>query len=73
LHVIERWKLIEGGRGLELKVHVEDPGAFKEPYELMKHYKQVEAAWIEVVCPENPIGPLEQGLEPMPQADRPDF
>jgi hypothetical protein len=73
LHVIERWKLIEGGREIELKVYVEDPAAFKVPYELIKHYRRAEARWLEVICAENPIGPLDQGLEPMPQADPPDF
>ena len=73
LHVIERWKLIEGGREIELKVYVEDPVAFKAPYELTKRYRRVEARWIEAICAENPIGPLRQGLEPMPQADTPDF
>jgi hypothetical protein len=76
LHVIERWKLIEGGREIELKVQVEDPGAFKAPYELTKHYKQAAAQWMEVACAENPIGPLgalRQGLEPIPQADQLDF
>jgi hypothetical protein len=73
LHVIERWKLLEGGREIELKVQVADPGAFKAPYELIKRYRRVEARWIEAICAENPIGPLEQGLEPMPQAARPDF
>jgi hypothetical protein len=73
LHVIERWKLIEGGREIELKVQVEDPGAFKAPYELTKHYNRVAAPWLEVACAENPIGPLQQGLEPIPQADKPDF
>lgn len=76
LHVIERWKLIEGGQEIMLNVRVEDPGAFMEPYELTKHYRQMGVPWIEVACAENPIGPLgalEQGLEPVPQADRPDF
>lgn len=73
LHVIERWKLIEGGREIELNVYVEDPGAFRAPYELNKHYRRVEAQWLEVICAENPIGPLEQGLEPMPQSNQPDF
>jgi hypothetical protein len=73
LHVIERWTLIEGGREIELKVYVEDPDAFKAPYELTKHYTRAEARWLEVICAENPIGPLDQGIEPMPQADRPDF
>ena len=66
-------ELIEGGREIILTVRVEDQGAFKEPYELTKRYKQVEARWLEAICAENPIGPLEQGLEPMPQADKPDF
>ena len=76
LHVIERWRLIEGGREIELTVRVEDPGAFKAPYELTKHYWRAEAAWAEAICAENPIGPLgplPQGLEPMPTADKPDF
>jgi hypothetical protein len=73
LHVIERWKLIENGREIELTIQVEDPGAFKAPYALTKRYKQVEAQWTEAICPENPIGPLEQGLEPIPQDDRPGF
>lgn len=73
LHVTERWKLIEGGREIILTVRVEDPGAFKEPYELTKHYKRVDVPWLEAICAENPIGPLEQGLEPIPQTDKPDF
>jgi len=73
LHVTERWKLIEGGREIILTVRVEDPGAFKEPYELIKHYRRVDARWLEAICAENPIGPLRQGLEPMPQDDTPDF
>ena len=74
--MIERWKLSEDGRAIELSVHVEDPGAFKAPYELTKHYTRMETRWLEAVCAENPIGPLgpaPQGLEPMPQADTPDF
>jgi hypothetical protein len=73
LHVIERWRLINGGREIELRVYVEDPGAFKAPYVVTKHYTRTDARWIEVICAENPIGPLDQGLEPMPQTERPDF
>jgi len=76
LHVIERWKLSADGRAIDLRVRVEDPGAFKAPYELSKHYTRAETPWMEVICAENPIGPLgpqRQGLEPMPQADKADF
>jgi hypothetical protein len=41
-----------------------------------KRYNGAEAPWLEVACAENPIGPLSalrQGLEPIPQADKPDF
>src|SRR5262249_32882822 len=34
LHVIERWKLSTDGRALEVNLRIEDPGAFKAPYEL---------------------------------------
>ena len=74
--MIERWRLMEGGREIELKVRVEDPGALKAPYELTKHYRRAESAWAEAICAENPIGPLgprPQGLEPIPSADKPDF
>lgn len=73
LHVTERWTLLEGGQEILLTVRVEDKGAFKQPYELMKHYRRVNAAFQEVICAENPIGPLEQGIEPMPQDGTPDF
>jgi len=76
LHVIERWTLSADGRAIDLRVRVEDPGAFKQPYELIKHYTRAQAPWMEVICAENPVGPLgrgPQGLEPLPQADKPDF
>jgi hypothetical protein len=73
LHVVERWKLLDGGRDIELKIRVEDKGAFKAPYELTKHYTRSQTLWMEAICAENPIGPIDQGIEPMPQAARPDF
>jgi hypothetical protein len=73
LHVTERWTLLEGGQEILLTVRVEDTGAFMQPYELTKHYRRVNAAFQEVICAENPVGPLEQGIEPMPQDSTPDF
>jgi hypothetical protein len=73
LHVIERWRLAADGREIDVKVRVEDPGALKAPYELTKHYNRVEGPWPEVIFAENPYDLLQQGLEPAPQADKPDF
>jgi hypothetical protein len=42
LHVVERYRLIDGGRGLEARVHVEDPGVFTMPWDAMQRYRRVE-------------------------------
>src|SRR5436305_9038993 len=32
LHVVERFRLIDGGRRMEARIRVEDPGAFNAPW-----------------------------------------
>jgi len=44
LHVIERFRLIEGGNVLEATVHVDDPGAFTTPWTGIQLFRQYEAA-----------------------------
>ena len=73
LHVIERFKLMGDGNAVEARVRVEDTGAFKAPYEVIRHYRLVQDPLLEVACAENPGDPLHQGLEPLAQATRPDF
>ena len=73
LHVIERWKLSADGRAIDLQVRVEDPGAFRAPYQVTKHYTKVGTPWLEAACAENPLGPVYQGLDPIPQTEKPDF
>jgi hypothetical protein len=31
LHVVERFKLVDGGEALDVRIHVGDPGAFTMP------------------------------------------
>jgi hypothetical protein len=74
LHVIERFHLVDGGKTLEVNVHVEDPGAFTTPWNAIQRYRRTTgAALSEVVCAENNDDHFHHGLEPMPQADTPDF
>ena len=40
LHVVERFKLLPGGDALEVKVHVEDPGAFTTPWNAIQRYRR---------------------------------
>jgi hypothetical protein len=74
LHVIERFHLIEGGRTLEVNLHVEDPGAFTTPWDASQRYRRVEPGpMVEATCAENNANYFGYEVEPMPQADKPDF
>src|SRR5207302_6741836 len=42
LHVVERFRLIDGGKILEVNIHVEDPGAFKTPWNAIQRFRQYE-------------------------------
>ena len=55
-------------------VHVEDPGAFTTPWNAIQRYRKVtRGPFGEMVCAENNDDHFHHGLEPMPEADRPDF
>jgi len=77
LHVVERFKLIDGGEGIEVTVRVEDPGAFTMPWNAVQHYRRdqrsTEVPLHEMVCAENNGDHFNQGLYPIPQADTTDF
>ena len=74
LHVIERFRMIQGGKMLEVKIHVEYPGAFTTPWDAMQRYARAEREPLaEMICAENNINPFHQDIEPMPEADKPDF
>src|SRR5882672_3660057 len=74
LHVIERFKLIDGGKTIDVQVHVEDPGAFTTPWNAIQRYRRVEdGPMIEMVCAENNVAYFNYDVIPIPTADKPDF
>jgi hypothetical protein len=78
LHVVERFQLVNGGQLLEVKVHVEDPGAFTMPWNAVTRYRidrrPVEVPLHEMLCAENNNDDFfHQNLVPIPQAGKPDF
>jgi hypothetical protein len=74
LHVIERFHMVDDGKMLEVNVHVEDPGAFTTPWNAVQRYRRMDRnPFIENVCAENNDDHFHQGIEPMPEAARPDF
>jgi hypothetical protein len=74
LHVVERFKLMGDGKTLEVTVTVDDPGAFTTPWSAIQRYRRVETGpMVEAICAEGNINYYNFDLEPLPQADKPDF
>ncbi len=76
LHVVERWKIIDGGNTVEATVTVEDPGAFNAPWSGRARWQKVNRPMIESICAENNLN-YETFFKlkeyPMPEAKAPDF
>jgi len=74
LHVMERFRIVDAGKTLEVNVHVEDPGAFTMAWNAVQRYRRVEDGPLaEIVCAENNTDHFNQGLAPIPEASAPDF
>ena len=77
MHVVERFKLTDEGKGLEATVSVDDPGTFNEPWSGTVRWQKVDRGKIlESICAENnDVFEKFFGLReyPMPEAKRPDF
>jgi hypothetical protein len=74
LHAVERFRLIEGGKTLEVSVTVDDPGAFTTPWSAIQRYRRVQRAPVEEQpCAENNSNYLNESVRPIPQAAMPDF
>ena len=77
MHVVERWKLINGGNGLEATVTVDDPGTFNQPWSGTVRWQKVNrGTMLESICAENNSAfELFFHTEeyPMPEAKTPDF
>jgi len=74
LHVIERFKLVDGGNTLELSFKVVDPGAFNQPWSGTRNRQRVQRGPLdENICAEDTNNFFDHEIEPLPTATRPDF
>ena len=74
LHVVERFKLINGGDTLEVSFRVEDPGAFNQPWTGTRNRQRVSGRQLpENICAEDTANFFNHDIEPLPTAERPDF
>ena len=74
LHVVERFHMIEGGKTMEVKVHIEDKGAFTSALDVSQRYARAERDPLrEQVCAENNANYFNHEIDPIPQAEKADF
>ena len=73
LHVVERFQVSEGGKTLNVTIHVEDAGAFNMPWSARQTYHRTRSGGLEeTICAENNIA-FDASVTEIPKADRPDF
>ena len=74
LHVVERLKLVDGGKTLQVGIEVEDPGAFTMKWRAVQRFKRwTEGPMAPSACAENNFDYFTYKVEPIPQAAKPDF
>ena len=74
LHVVERFKLIDGGKTLQATMTVEDPGAYNMPWTAIQRWNRLEdRSMVEEYCAENNVEFFDYDVVPIPHADKADF
>lgn len=76
MHVIERYRVINGGKGLDTSFTVEDPGAFYHPWGARRPRYLIENHPLsdrDRICAAGNEDIFDQGLDPLQKAETPDF
>ena len=73
LHVVEKLRLVEGGRFLEAEVLIDDPAVFLKPLHVTKRSRRVEASLAEWRCAAGEINYFDYEADPVPEAKKADF
>jgi hypothetical protein len=68
LHVVERFRLIDGGKAMQVDITFDDPDAFNAPWSVMQRYDRVQQPMDEQICAENNLQFFQ-----IPVADKADF
>jgi len=73
IHVVERFKVIEGGKTLQLTVFVDDPGTFNMPWSAVQRFKRIARPLEEYLCEPSNVGFFGYDVAPIPSAEKADF
>jgi len=68
LHVIERFKLLDDGKAMQVNITFDDPDAFTAPWSVMQRYDRIQQPMNEEICAEN-----NQQFFTIPVANNSDF
>jgi hypothetical protein len=70
LHVVERYKMIDGGKTLQVTFRIDDPDTFYQPWSAIGNLRRVQMPMHEEACAENNQHLFDYGI---PIASKPDF
>ena len=70
LHVVERYKLVNDGKKLQVTFRVEDPDTFYEPWSAINNFRRIQMPMHEEACAENNQHLFDYHI---PVANKPDF
>ncbi|MDE2476217.1 MAG: hypothetical protein KGO48_14280 [Alphaproteobacteria bacterium] len=70
LHVIERWRITDGGKTLEANITVDDPDTFNQPWSSVIRHRRGQEPFYEDICQENNLNLFDYH---MPVANTADF
>ena len=75
LHVVERFKIVDGGKTLEVLITIDDPDAFNLSWSARQRFRRVtdRGPLMEEPCAENNFTYFGFDVMPIPTADKPDF
>ncbi len=74
LHVVERFKMIDGGKTLHVDVNVEDRGAFTMPWNAIQQWEREDVGpHVENLCEPQNEDFFGYEVVPLPRDDAPDF
>jgi hypothetical protein len=72
-HVIERFKVANGGKALDVSFTVDDPGTFYKPWSARRPRYRADGRMNEDSCAANNDDKFNLGFDPVPTATAPDF
>jgi hypothetical protein len=72
LHVVERWRMIDDGKGIEVHVTVDDPDTYNQPWQATRQFRRVQGTLQESACAESNLN-FNLFDYHIPVAEKPDF